>query len=81
MKIVMIALLLLVALLFFALSRRRAVRAEEAAEVARSRSASARSRARVPDVSNNLKGVTASQTIQPLKPATGSSDDRYVDDR
>jgi hypothetical protein len=32
-------------------------------------------------VSNNLKGVTASQTIQPLKPATESRDDQYVDDR
>jgi hypothetical protein len=32
-------------------------------------------------VSNNLKGVTASQTIQPIKLTTGSRDDQYVDDR
>jgi hypothetical protein len=30
-------------------------------------------------VSNNLKGVTASQTIQPVRPR--ANDDQYVDDR
>jgi len=81
MKFVMIALLLLAGLLFFALSRRRAARAEETAAMARSKSASARNKARVPDVSSNLKGVTASQTIEPLKPGARAKDDQYVDDR
>jgi hypothetical protein len=33
----------------------------------------------VPTVSNNLKGVTATQTIEPFRP--GSRDDEYVDER
>jgi hypothetical protein len=78
MKAAWIALLLLAALCFVALSRRRAaVREAEAAAQARSRTA--RNKARVPTVSNNLKGVAASQTIEPLR--TGSRDDEYVDDR
>jgi len=81
MKFVMIGLLLLVGLLFFALWRRRAARAEEAAAMARSKSASARNKARVPDVSSNLKGVTASQTIEPVKPVAKANDDAYRDDR
>ena len=40
--------------------------AAEAAANARARAAARRSR--VPAVSNNLKGVTASQTIEPVKP-------------
>ena len=67
--------------LIFALSRRRAARAEETAAIARSKSATARNKARVPDVSSNLKGVTASQTIEPVKPADKAQDDTYVDDR
>ena len=74
MKVALIALLLLAVLCFVALSRRRAaVREAEAAAQARSRTANARNRARVPTVSNNLKGVTASQTIEPVRP--GSRDD------
>lgn len=78
MKVALIAMLLLAVLCFFALSRRRAaVREAEAAAQARSRSV--RNKVRVPTVSNNLKGVTASQTIEPARP--GSRDDEYVDDR
>jgi hypothetical protein len=73
MKFAMIALLLFAGLFLFALSRRRAA-AREADAVSRSRSAR---RPSVPTVSNNLKGVTASQTIQPVRPR----DDDYVDDR
>ena len=80
MKVALIALLLLAVLSFVALSRRRAaVREAEEAALARSRTTTARNRARVPTVSNNLKGMTASQTIEPVRP--GSRDDEYVDDR
>lgn len=80
MKVALIALLLLALLCFVALSRRRAaVREAEAAAQARSRTAIARNRARVPTVSNNVKGVAATQTIEPVRP--GSRDDEYVDDR
>ena len=78
MKVALIALLLLVVLGFVAFSRRRAA-VREAEAAARIRSRSARNRARVPDVSNNIKGVTASQTIEPLR--AGLRDDEYVDDR
>lgn len=47
-------------------SRRAARAAEQAAVEARAKAAAAR-RQRVPDVSNNLKGVTASQTIEPYR--------------
>ena len=46
-------------------ARKRAERAMAQAMLAKAR---AERRSRVPEVSNNLKGVTASQTIQPLKP-------------
>jgi hypothetical protein len=76
MKFTLIGLLLFAGLFFFALSRRRAAaRAAEADAMARSRSAR---RPSIPTVSNNLKGVTASQTIQPVRPR---DDDQYVDDR
>jgi hypothetical protein len=51
----------------------------EAEAAARVRSRSARNRARVPTVSSNVMGVTASQTIEPLR--SGARDDEYVDDR
>jgi hypothetical protein len=80
MKATLIALLLLAVLCFVALSRRRAaVREAEAEAAALARTRSARAKGRVPAVSNNLKGVTATQTIQPIRP--GSRDDDYVDDR
>lgn len=47
-------------------ARRAARAAEQAAAEARARAAAAR-RQRVPEVSNNLKGVTASQTIEPYR--------------
>jgi hypothetical protein len=66
MKVALIALLLLVVLGFVALSRRRAaVREAEAAAQARSRSA--RNKVQVPAVSNNVRGVTASQTIESFR--------------
>ena len=48
-------------------ARRRAAR--EAA-LALERSRAAQRKPRVPEVSNNVKGVTASQTIQPLRPGS-----------
>jgi hypothetical protein len=79
MKFTLIALLLFAGLLVFAMSRRRAAaRAAQAEASARSRVAR---RPAIPTVSNNLKGVTASQTIQPLPPRAGADDDEYVDDR
>ncbi|MBK6348309.1 MAG: hypothetical protein V9E93_05570 [Steroidobacteraceae bacterium] len=69
MKIALIALLLLAVLGFVALSRRRAA-VREAEAAARIRSRSARNRARVPTVSSNVMGVTASQTIEPLHPGS-----------
>jgi len=78
MKVAFIALLLLVVLGFAALSRRRAaVREAEAAAQARSRSA--RNKAQVPTVSNNVKGVTASQTIESFR--LDSRDGEYLDER
>ena len=43
-------------------------RAERAAAELQAKARAARNKVRVPEVSNNLKGVTASQTISPLKP-------------
>jgi hypothetical protein len=66
---VTIVLLLIIAitggLVLFYGARKRVERATAEAMLARARAAR---RSRVPDVSNNLKGVTASQTIEPLKP-------------
>jgi hypothetical protein len=77
MKLALIGLLLFAGLVFFALSRKRAAARDAQAEaIARSRAAR---RPRVPTVSNNLKGVTASQTIDPVK--SRADDDEYRDDR
>jgi hypothetical protein len=51
-------------LMLFYGARRRAERAATEARLARTRAAR---KSRVPEVSNNLKGVTASQTIAPLQ--------------
>lgn len=76
MKLALIGLLLFAGLVFFALARKRAAARDAQAEaLARSRAAR---RPHVPTVSNNLKGVTASQTIDPLK---SRDDDEYRDDR
>lgn len=76
MKFTLIGLLLFAGLVVFALSRRRAAsRAARAEATARSRMAR---RPSIPAVSNNVKGVTASQTIQPMRPR---QDDDYVDER
>lgn len=76
MKFATIILLLFAGLLVYALLRRRAAAREaEADALARTRSSR---RPSVPAVSNNLKGVTATQTIEPLKPR---ADNDYVDDR
>lgn len=45
-------------------ARKRAERAAAAALLVRSRAAR---KSRMPEVSNNLKGVTASQTIEPIR--------------
>jgi hypothetical protein len=78
MKVALIALLLLVVLGFVAMSRRRAA-VREAEAVAQARSRSARNKARVPIVSSNVKGVTATQTIEPFR--ADSHDGEYVDER
>jgi type II secretory pathway pseudopilin PulG len=68
MKLALFAVVLVVALVFFALARRRAA-AREAQAVAQARARTARSRQSVPTVSNNVKGVTASQTMPPYRPS------------
>lgn len=75
MKVTILLALVFVAVFLTYVSRqRRAARAaEEAAAMARARAAAAR-RQRVPDVSNNLKGVTASQTIEPYSPSSAAMD-------
>jgi hypothetical protein len=79
----LIALLLVAAFLAYTVRNRRAARAaEEAAALARAKAAAAR-RNRVPDVSNNLKGVTASQTMEPYRapgvaPRAGNEDGRVA---
>jgi len=69
MKLALLAVTLLVALFFFALARRR-TSAREAEAAAQARARTARNRQSVPAVSNNVKGVTASQTMQPYRPAS-----------
>jgi hypothetical protein len=67
MKLALFAVVLLVALFLFALARRRAA-AREARVAAQAKARSARNRQAVPAVSNNVKGVTASQTMSPYRP-------------
>lgn len=69
MTLTIVLALLLVAAIVVAINarNRRARKAEAAAAVARQRAAR---RNRVPDVSNNVKGVTASQTMEPYSAAT-----------
>lgn len=62
----LLALLLIVAVLVTINARKR--RALEAQAAAQARQRAAR-RNRVPEVSSNLKGVTASQTISPYRSA------------
>ena len=64
--VLLVVVIALAAILLTANARRRAAREAAAAALERARQAQ-RKRA-VPDVSNNLKGVTASQTIQPFRP-------------
>jgi hypothetical protein len=61
----LLALLLIVAVLVTINARKR--RALEAQAAAQARQRAAR-RNRVPEVSSNLKGVTASQTVSPYRP-------------
>jgi hypothetical protein len=75
MKFALFAVVLLVALFFFALARRRAA-AHEAEMAAQSRARAARNRQAVPTVSNNVKGVTASQTMPPYRPSQPQDRDR-----
>lgn len=66
MKItLLLALLLVVAVVMTINARNRRTREAQAAAQARQRAAR---RNRVPDVSSNLKGVTASQTVSPYRP-------------
>lgn len=77
---VLIPLLLLLAAVLFVNARRRAAQRREA-QAAQARARAAR-RQQVPTVSSNLKGVTASQTIQPLRSAgaAGGRDGSKGDD-
>ena len=66
MKItLLLALLLVVAVVMTISARNRRTREAQAAAQARQRAAR---RNRVPNVSSNLKGVTASQTVSPYRP-------------
>ena len=72
----LLALLLIVAVLVTINARNRRTREAQAAAQARQRAAR---RNRVPDVSSNLKGVTASQTLSPYRPGqTRESGDERV---
>jgi hypothetical protein len=74
MKIAIVLALVLAAVAFVHVLRgRRASRT--AAEAAAVRARNAARKPRVPDVSNNLKGITASQTIEPYRPAKPESRD------
>jgi hypothetical protein len=66
--IVLVLLVLAFAGIFFTANARR--RAAREAAIAQERIRAAQRRPRVPVVSNNVKGVTASQTIQPLRTGT-----------
>ena len=65
MTIVLLLLVVMLAGIVLAANARR--RAAREAAMAQERARSAQRKPRVPDVSNNVKGVTASQTIQPLR--------------
>ena len=69
---IVFALVLAVVAVSFVLRSRRAARAEAEAAAMRARNASRKQR--VPDVSNNLKGVTASQTMRPYRPEAPQDD-------
>ena len=74
MKLTLVLALLVVAAIVMAINARnkRAREAKAAAAAARQRAARRNS---VPDVSSNLKGVTASQTMEPYR-AGGPGDER-----
>jgi hypothetical protein len=74
MKLTMVLALLLVVAVVITINARNKRAREAAAAAALARQKAAR-RNRVPDVSNNLKGVTASQTMAPYR-ATGDQPDR-----
>lgn len=77
MKIVVLLMLLLVVGVVMVVNARRRGAREQAAAQARARAAR---RARVPTVSNNVKGVTATQTLaepyRPGAPAPQGADER-----
>jgi hypothetical protein len=79
MKLAFFAVLLLVVLWLAAALRSRAAR--QAAEQSRARARSVARRQRVPVVSNNVRGVAASQTIAPLGSQSGGRDDAGEGDR
>jgi hypothetical protein len=64
--VLLIPLLLVLAAVLFVNSRRREARRLEAEAAAKAKAAR---RSQVPTVSSNLKGVTATQTVQPVRPA------------
>ena len=66
MTIVLVLLVVTLAGILLATNARR--RAAREAAMAEQRIRMTQRRPRVPVVSNNVKGVTASQTIQPLRP-------------
>ena len=63
--VILIALALLAAAVLVSGARKRAARVKAAAALTKARAAR---RSRVPNVSNNLKGVGATQTIEPYRP-------------
>lgn len=79
MKFALLLLLPLVVLWLVSVARGNAAR-QAAAEMSRARARTAARRTRVPVVSNNVKGVTASQTIAPVRPQASERDDTGDDD-
>ena len=75
MKLTLVlAIVLLAAVVVTINARNRRARESEAAAAAQARQRAAR-RNRVPDVSSNLKGVTATQTMQPYRPGKAPVED------
>jgi hypothetical protein len=70
--LVVVALVLLAAVAVVSRVRKRVAREEAAAALARTRAAR---RSRVPNVSNNLKGVTATQTLEPYGAGRAAASD------
>jgi type II secretory pathway pseudopilin PulG len=79
MILIMLAALVVAGLLIAVQGRRRLAKEQAAAALASARAKSRRSQ--VPLVSNNVKGVIATQTFQPYRPSARPDPDAEEDER